>query len=172
VIVPQVITLHPALKATLGSASVEQSFPAYTRYTLSGDSFELPSDRLAAFTTLDGVPLVDLIAIQVVGSPDEGAFTLITQWEAHHPSPERLRIFVHLIGPDGAILAQSDVLGVPATQWRPGDTILQAHDLALPAGSSGSYGLAIGLYRPETGIRMALGTPPGGDTFHLDLPSR
>ncbi|MEJ2149265.1 MAG: glycosyltransferase family 39 protein [Chloroflexota bacterium] len=172
VVVPQVITLHPALESALESASVEESFPAYTRYTLSNGSFESPPDRLATFADPAGAPLVDLAGVQVVGSPGERAFTLITRWEAHQPSPERLRIFVHLIGPDGAILAQSDVLGVPATQWRPGDTILQAHDLALPAGSSGPYGLAIGLYRPETGIRMAISTPPGGDAFHLDLPSR
>jgi hypothetical protein len=172
VIVPQVITLHPVLESALLSASVEESFAAYTRYTLTGDPFAPPSDRLANFASPDDAPLVDLIDIRVIGDLDDGDFTLITQWEARRPSAERLRIFVHLTDPGGAIAAQSDVLGVPATQWRPGDTIIQAHDLALSAGEGGPYRLTIGLYQPETGARMAVSTPPGGDAVQFDFPPR
>jgi 4-amino-4-deoxy-L-arabinose transferase-like glycosyltransferase len=160
-----------ALESTLRPASVEEPFDAYTRYTLVDDPLAPTSDRIATFADPQGAPLADLIRIWASDNPDEGHFTLITRWEAHRPSAERLRIFVHLTNPGGEIAAQSDVLGVPATQWRPGDTILQAHDLALPAGDADSYRLTIGLYQPETGARMAVSTPPGGDAAMLDLPT-
>jgi hypothetical protein len=172
IVVPQVITLHPALESMLRPASVEESFDAYTRYTLIGDPFTPALDRIITFADPQGAPLADLIGTRIIGDPGEGHFTLITEWEAGRPSAERLRIFVHLTDSSGAIAAQSDVLGVPATQWRPGDVILQAHDLALPAGEGGPYRLTIGLYQPETGARMALSTPPGGDAIRFGFPPR
>jgi hypothetical protein len=170
VVVPQVITLHPALESTLHPANIEESFDAYTRYTLTDDPFALTSDPIATFVDPQGAPLADLARVWV-GDSDGERFTLVTQWVVKQPSAERLRIFVHVANPGGEVVAQSDVLGAPATQWRPGDVILQAHDFALPTGEVNSYGLTIGLYQPETGTRMTVTAPPGGDAIRLGFPT-
>jgi hypothetical protein len=93
--------------------------------------------------------------------------TVATFWLAASASPVELRVFVHLADDAGNIIAQSDVLGVPATQWREGDVIIQAHDLTLPGDApAGPYALAIGMYDPESGARLQSGD---GDFVHVPL---
>jgi hypothetical protein len=100
-----------------------------------------------------------------IGDPSPGqAFTLLTIWETHEASVEPERIFVHLTDASGTILTQSDVLGVPAQQWRSGELIIQAHDLALaPDAPLGPYTVSLGVYDPNTGVRLVT-----GETDHLD----
>ena len=77
--------------------------------------------------------------------------SLLTYWRAAGPVEQPLHIFVHLLGPAGAIVGQHDGLGAPAEYWRPGDVIVQTHHLGAP---TIEYNLRVGLYNPETGERL------------------
>lgn len=172
VIVPDFVTLHPALAGHLPAWGLHpETFQAYTRYVPNdGSGLQPPVEVGINFYPSGSVPLAHLTGIEPVRDIVPGdEFTLLSYWHADRPSDSPLRIFVHLVASDGTILSQSDVLGVPATQWRAGDVIVQAHDLMLPSGAtSGPYLLHIGLYNPETGIRLLVDDPPGGD--HVQLP--
>jgi len=66
-------------------------------------------------------------------------------------------VFTHLQSDDGSILAQHD--GPPAggarplTEWSPGETIVDVHQMAFVEGArdyTGTATLIVGLYNPET----------------------
>ncbi len=80
-------------------------------------------------------------------------------WRADELMDDSYHVFVHLLGPDGGLVAQSD--GVPAdwarrtTGWLPGEFVVDARTLSAPPGlAPGTYTLAAGLYRPADGARL------------------
>jgi hypothetical protein len=80
-------------------------------------------------------------------------------WRAEAETAVSYRVFLHLVGPDGALITQSD--GEPAqwqrptTGWLPGEIIRDSHQLHLPADlPPGHYTLLVGLYDPVTGERL------------------
>jgi len=78
---------------------------------------------------------------------------LITYWRAGKGIVTPLQMFVHVLGPDGSIVAQQDRLDVPANGWRSGDVIAQVQQLTLPADSQNCT-IKIGLYNPASGQRL------------------
>jgi mannosyltransferase len=69
-------------------------------------------------------------------------------------------VFVHLLGADGRIVDQQDGQPqggtFPTTAWFPGDTIADEYSLAVPPDAApGEYGLEVGMYLLETGVRLA-----------------
>lgn len=81
-------------------------------------------------------------------------------------TPSPLRIFSHILNPDGTVLVGDDRLDIDPATLRPGDEFLQAFRLALPTDwPPGEYPLEIGLYNPLTGERAPL--TDGAD--HLTL---
>ena len=83
-------------------------------------------------------------------------------WQATAETDISYRVFVHLIGPDGTLVAQAD--GEPAawtrptTGWLPPEIIIDSHTLPLPGElPDGEYTLLTGLYDPATGQRLATG---------------
>ncbi len=90
----------------------------------------------------------------------ESGLTLTLYWEALQPLLPPHHVFVHLLGPDGQRIVQDDGIPgrleapAPSGTWIPGEYIVDPHVLALdvlpPAGSV----LAVGLYDPETGVRL------------------
>lgn len=169
--IPSSITLHPVMAEQLsewGLASYhEEEFTLYSGLL----RLEIPGTLAepVPFYAEPETPIVRLAAIQRIGEIDPGQpFTLITYWQAEHASDLPLRIFVHLTTTDGTIVTQSDVLGVPATQWQPGDFIAQAHDFTVPPDASpGLYVFNIGLYSPETNTRL-MTDAPGGDHVRIE----
>jgi hypothetical protein len=84
-------------------------------------------------------------------------------WHAAIPIDSRYKVFVHLYGPDGSLVAQHDSEpgenSAPTDGWTPGQTVIDAHGLLLPLdAAAGTYQLAIGLYRPEEGTRLPTST--------------
>jgi hypothetical protein len=110
------------------------------------------------------------------------AITVTTVWEVVGPLPlppeklipnppppgvyngPRLKVFVHLLTPDGSLLAGDDGLWVEPYTLKLGDYFVQWHHLnftpnlteALKFGEARSYHLALGLYDPLTGQRWSL----------------
>jgi hypothetical protein len=77
---------------------------------------------------------------------------------------------LHLLGPQGQIVSQSD--GIPAgwsrptTGWVAGEYIIDEHTLAIPPdGPVGAYTLVTGLYDPGSGTRLI--GPDGTDAVAL-----
>ncbi len=106
-------------------------------------------------------------------APEPGAplapgetLTVTLAWGGQAEMAVSYRVFTHLLGPDGALLCQSD--GEPAdwsrstTGWAPGEVVLDRRALTLPADAPpGSYRLVAGMYDPLTKERLR--RPDGGD---------
>jgi len=101
-------------------------------YTLSGDSL-IPGEAL-------GVTLF---------------------WHTEASLSARYKVFVHLYGPDGSLVAQHDSepgnFGAPTDTWTPGQTVIDHHGLTLPDHAMpGIYRLAVGLYPLDNTARLAI----------------
>ncbi|MBN1177700.1 MAG: hypothetical protein JXD18_00695 [Anaerolineae bacterium] len=82
------------------------------------------------------------------------------------------KVFVHVLGPDGLPLAQDDSVPVgwtlPTTLWEPGTFIRDEHVLEIdPAVPRGDYALTVGLYDPQTGVRLPVSGGPVGDGYTI-----
>ena len=96
-------------------------------------------------------------------------------WQASQALPADYSVFVHLVGSDGQIVAQTDSGPAggsrPTGSWQPGEAIVDRHGLSLPAEiASGEYQIRVGLYLPSTGGRLPVVGPAGkqlGDSMML-----
>lgn len=95
--------------------------------------------------------------------------TITLVWRAESETDSSYRVFVHLVDPEGRLVAQCD--GVPSewsrptTSWLPGEYITDVHRLTVPVDViAGDYHLRAGLYGPD-GARLVTAT--GGDAVSL-----
>jgi hypothetical protein len=100
-------------------------------------------------------------ALDTTNARPGGSATVTLWWQAQGAIPDERSVLVHLLGPNGAIVAQAD--GAPAggarptPQWRTGDIVIDSHTLALPADlAPGEYTLAFGMYRWPSLERLTL----------------
>lgn len=103
------------------------------------------------------------------------ALTLSLGWQAKQALPHDYTIFIHLIAPDGTLIAQDDRPPeggfYPTSAWDIGEIVVDHYTLALPPiegqyPKGTLYRLLAGLYRPETGERLQR-ADGGGDTVEL-----
>jgi 4-amino-4-deoxy-L-arabinose transferase-like glycosyltransferase len=85
-------------------------------------------------------------------------------WRAMKRPDKDYTVFVHLLGPDGRMLAQKDnppASGFyPTTAWTTGELIRDQYDLSIPLDvPAGTYHLQVGLYRADTGARLPIAAP-------------
>jgi hypothetical protein len=110
-------------------------------------------------TTLNGnLPMKFGNTAELMGYQLEQAnqtLTLVTYWHAGDQIVAPLKLFVHVLGPDGSIVAQEDRLDVPAELWHTGDWIVQIDRVSLPPDAS-PVTIAIGLYDPESNVRLPI----------------
>lgn len=94
-------------------------------------------------------------------------------WEALVESQPDATVFVHMLGEDGRIVSQHDAPPAgghfPTSAWDKGDAIRDEHEIVLEGPIPEDARLAIGLYDPATGRRLAL--DGGGDHVTVDLES-
>ena len=96
-------------------------------------------------------------------------------WRAPQTLPADYSVFIHLTGPNGEIVAQTDSGPAggsrPTGGWQPGEIVIDRHGLFLPAAAApGEYQLRLGLYLPSTGERLPVAGPAGkqlGDSMIL-----
>ncbi len=84
---------------------------------------------------------------------------LVTLWELEGALPEDLSIFVHLVAPDGSIVAQHDGFDAAPSTLQTGDKVLQAHELDLASAEIDDAILQLGLYQRSTGQRLLIDAP-------------
>ncbi len=91
-------------------------------------------------------------------------------WAADGAVAHDYTVFVHLIGPDGAPVAQHDRAPeggfYPTSAWTAGTPVEDTYTLALPTElRAGEYTLVVGLYRVDTDERLLLAS--GDDSLTL-----
>lgn len=140
---------------------------AAERYSLSAEG---PLVRVwpAGQARPDPLPAVDVAfgdAVRLVGFdlapvPARGAIWLRLRlaWQATAPVGEALKVSARLLRPDGSVAAAQDAVPVhwsyPTTAWRPGETVVDAYDFALPADAAGSLTPLVILYRAADGSEV------------------
>jgi serine/threonine protein kinase len=88
------------------------------------------------------------------------------RWEATRTIGQRYVVFVHLIGPDGNLVAQDDRQPhLPTTEWFEGISIVDPHQITLPLGApTGRYQIRTGMYpEGQPGNRLPV-VDPGSTT--------
>jgi hypothetical protein len=80
-------------------------------------------------------------------------------WTALRPPDDNYTVFVHLLDDAGQFITGHDAPPLNGdyvtAAWEPGDIIPDEHPLTLPPDLlPGTYSLRVGLYQPESGIRL------------------
>jgi hypothetical protein len=129
----------------------------------------VPPTRFSGMTDLDATGLAVQVmfgdAVQLLGYDlvhDGQDWTLDLLWAARSQPPVTAKFFVHVVDPEGTIIAQQDgVLAAPAGQeiasWQQGEIIrLRAQLPAQAVDASSPLSIYVGLYHPEDGQRLPL----------------
>lgn len=129
----------------------------------------VPPTRFSGMADLDatGLPVEAIFgdAVQLLGYDlvhDGRDWTLDLLWAAQSQPPVAAKFFVHVVDPEGNIVAQQDgVLAAPAGQenasWQQGELIRLRSQLPVQAvDASSSLTIYVGLYHPEDGQRLPL----------------
>ena len=143
--------VHPLIVAQIAAYEPIAANDQYAIYRLPPD--DLSPVRLTTFRQDGGE--IGFAGGEVVGDTAVSGqtLTLVTNWQ-QQADPRPVKIFIHLLDAAGRIAAQWDGLGAIWQGWRPGDRLLQIHDISLPADLlPGSYEIRAGLYHPDTGQR-------------------
>ncbi|MCO5211036.1 MAG: hypothetical protein M9936_15190 [Caldilinea sp.] len=133
--------------------------------------FDVPAVQRAVDATLGD-------AIRLHGAdvtPGDDTLTVRLLWQSLAPLATSEKVFVHLVGPDGTLVAQSDAVpaqGYGTEQWIEGEVVADEHVLVLPADlAPGAYRLRAGMYDPATAARLpasdAEGRPYPDDAIDL-----
>ncbi|MBN1640547.1 MAG: glycosyltransferase family 39 protein [Anaerolineae bacterium] len=94
--------------------------------------------------------------------------TLVTYWRALAPASPEAITFLHLLSPEGSVVAGYDGWGAPPNRWLAGDVVVQLHRVALPADlQPGVYPIELGWYERDTGARWTATLPGGGEVDRL-----
>jgi hypothetical protein len=100
--------------------------------------------------------LAQLIAYDTAPAKGERALDVTLYWFGLRETAQNYKVFVHLLGPDGQVLAQHDGDPVggysPTSRWKQGELIADTHRLALrEAVGPGEYEVRAGMYEVRPG---------------------
>jgi hypothetical protein len=92
-----------------------------------------------------------------------GELRLISYWKVLTIDPAPIVAFVHLTSDGQDIWGQQDWLDVRTVGLQPGDRFAQVHSVVInPETPSGIYHVQLGLYRPDTLVRLPITTGAAG----------
>jgi hypothetical protein len=141
-----------------GSAPTGEEQPAKASF---GNQITLDSYRLSQSPLSPGAALCAELTWSAPATPD-GDYT----------------VFVHLVAPDGRVVAQNDMQPqngfAPTSQWAAGTPLIDRHGLLLPADlPPGDYTVRVGLYRvdDQTPLRVTRGDNLMPDALGVNLAS-
>jgi len=122
----------------------------------------------------DGMTLLGYDLDPAVAQP--GADLVVTlYWRADLPPHAWLKVFTHLVGPDGALISQHD--GPPAEGWAPTsewvarEIVVDRHVIEVPADTpTGDGTIFVGMYSPDTGERLPAYDAKGNNYVNAAIP--
>jgi hypothetical protein len=142
--------------AEAGDVYLTRYSPDSIDLTLAGRASGVgwPEDPAQKATFGEGI---DLALVEHDTAGDK--LVLDLNWRIREPVEEDLTVFVHLVGPDGALVAQADgypLLGLaPFWLWEGGQTLRDRRELDWPADApAGIYRVFAGVYNAADGERL------------------
>jgi hypothetical protein len=156
------VTLEALPAALLDGAPLGESERALALLQV-GEPTALP-ERAVSPWQFGEVARLNAVAAPSRAQPGE-TLPLALEWESTARTPVDYTVFVHVVAPDGAVVAQGDgppLSGFAVTRlWQPGQTFVDERNVALPADlPPGEYQVRVGLYGPDGG-RLAVTTNAG-----------
>ncbi len=110
-----------------------------------------------------------------------GQLHLTLYWQALGTPPTSYKVFVHLLDAEKRIRGQRDSIpgggDLPTTGWVEGEYLRDEYDVPVDeTAPAGRYLLAVGMYDPDSGLRLpvtdAAGQPQGDQLLLADAPVR
>jgi hypothetical protein len=102
-------------------------------------------------------------------APNAATWEVNLWWETSGPLPTAYLVFVHLIGPDDALVAQHDRIAgadaFPTNRWMPGTSLRDRFFLHVPDGVCPGCTLRVGLYTEQGRLPLR----DGGDMVVIEL---
>jgi hypothetical protein len=92
--------------------------------------------------------------------PQADQLELLLYWQARQRPERSYKVFVHLVDPStGSVVAQNDAVPrqwmYPTNWWESGEVVEDLIVLPLDGIPSGRYLLRVGIYDPDTAIRLS-----------------
>jgi hypothetical protein len=113
--------------------------------------FVEPYPQVVQRAVLDGK--AGLLGADLAPSPAQAGETLrvVLYWQVLAEMDVPYTVFVHLLGPDGRLVAGHDGEPVggarPTTSWIPGEYVVDPHEMAIPTDlDPGEYEVEVGMY--------------------------
>ncbi len=160
------LVLYQTRPPTAGLASIEPDSLADSFDSTAAPSAFARSARGSQPADADLGRLVRLVGYDVDSrrAGPGGRLAVTLYWQVQSPIPADYHIFVHLEG-DGTAASPAGIWGqadgrpvcwtYPTFDWRPGQIIADQHAITLKADTPpGDYPILVGLYRPDTGLRL------------------
>ncbi|HNT78128.1 MAG TPA: phospholipid carrier-dependent glycosyltransferase [Anaerolineae bacterium] len=165
------VEVYPADTPGVAIARADTALFAGTREAVLRDA---AGHATVAVTRIETPPVLqDVVAVRFNGPLDFVGYNtqrggqLWTYWRVHEIPSRPLSLMAHRLAPDGTTIV-GDGLSFPIEQWRPGDLIVQRHDLDLPA--DGAATIQIGGYWLDTLERWR--TLEGADAIQLAIENQ
>lgn len=152
----QVIALA-ALESLYRTGEEDWFGPLHRRRYVTGP----PDPAWQAFDgVFEGVITLSQVAVVDQAVAPGGVLRLALAWQTAEPVGDSFSVFTHVVDQVGALVAQADgVPGgglLPMPSWQPGEQVTDRFAVRLPPDlPSGTYEIRIGIYRPESGQRLA-----------------
>ncbi|MBK9054199.1 MAG: hypothetical protein IPL78_25790 [Chloroflexi bacterium] len=157
------VAFDPLLESFFAAASptlITQN-SQYTLYQLHWPDSS-PALPIATFLQGEGQMTLNQSVIHTPEVRPGEELVLVTVWEQEARS-QPVKLFIHLITPDGQIISQWDGLGAAWEGWRTGTTLYQLHHLTIPSDAlTGTYQMWAGIYHPDTLQRWTTQADPNG----------
>lgn len=120
------------------------------------------NERIDLFKIAD---LMQFLGYELIDSNDRDELDVLTYWRVLRAPPE-MAVFLHLLDPNGNIIAQYDGFDVVTQDLKTDDVVVQLHALKLPNNlPTAAYRFEIGAYTRANLQRLPLN--PGGDHLWL-----
>jgi|GEM_PF-940109 len=121
-----------------------------------------PLDRLASPPHPLGIDFVEPIRLTGYDLIKTGeTWEVDLWWETSGPLTNDYRVFVHLIGSDGALVTQHDHIAgadaYPTSRWSPGTALRDRFFLNVPGGACPDCTLRMGLYTDQGRLQLRTG---------------